>query len=75
MNSDVEMRASTIGSVQPIDVAFTQAFRAQSHDIVWEQFLRGHISNHWGHAYQISQTNPRLDPITWALYLIKHIFN
>ncbi len=69
------MHATTIGSVHNIDVVLTQACREQSYEIGWEQFLRGRISSHWGSAYRISQTNPKLYHVTWAWQLIIYLLN
>lgn len=53
MENGEEMHSPTIGSVQPIDVTITQAYRAQSSTIGWDHFLCGRISVHWGQAYHL----------------------
>lgn len=65
--------APTFGSVRTIDIVLTQAYRTQSYEIGWEQFLRGRISSYWGKAYGRGQNNQKLDPVIWASKVICHL--
>jgi hypothetical protein len=69
------MRAPTIGSVLPLDIALTQAFRDQSKYIGWDHFLRGRISPHWSKAFAISNgpTSNQRYTATWGIDLVSSL--
>jgi ribonuclease HI len=72
-DTGITMRASTSGSVHPVDIALTQAYRSQSYEIGWEHLFRGRISSHWSKAYGMSQTNKQLNQVAWASKLIIYL--
>ena len=69
----ITMSAPTYGSVRPLDIALTQAFRDQTKHIGWEHFLKGRISIHWCKAFHIGSPKSQEDATSWGAELITHL--
>jgi hypothetical protein len=56
--SIIQQRSPYIGSLNPLEIAITQAYADQTNPIGWDNFLRGRLSILWDRAYAMAQTPP-----------------
>jgi hypothetical protein len=71
LNPSTTQRAPTIGSLNPSDIAITQAYHEQTQTLGWDNLLRGRISKLWGRAYKLSnQISNTQNSSGWTKQLI-----